>query len=139
MVKGKLYYHQIMKLKKILKEIILFVIMITIVTNTISYFKSERLNLTLPNFFPQKTKIVYFYTKWCPVCKVQKAEITSLSNKVKVIKIDAQQKPELAKLFKVKGYPTIFYIKNKKVVWSDIGYTSRFSMLIKSWLFSYIF
>jgi len=119
-------------MKKFFKEILLLIVAVFIVTNIISFLRAPKLKIDTIKYFPKNTQIVYFYTKWCRVCKMEKPAIDKVSKSLKVVSVDAEEKKELANIFKVKGYPTIFYIKNGKVLYADMGYTSAFMIKLKS-------
>ncbi len=89
-----------MKLKKYLKEIITFIITITILANIISYYKSTTLNkdklefqnITLLdgktyNIPANKPILIHFWATWCPICKIEASNIETLSKKFEVITI----------------------------------------------------
>jgi len=118
-------------MKKFVKEIVVFVILLFVVTNVISFIRSPKVDIDTAKLFPKDTQILYFYTKWCRVCKMEKSAIEEISKSLKVVKIDAESQKELAKVFKIKGYPTIFYLKNGKVFYTDMGYTSALMIKLK--------
>ncbi len=91
------------KIKKYLKEVIVFVIVLTVATNAISYYQSRDLNkdklditdfslldgnsYTLPN---DKPVLVHFWATWCPTCKFESPNIEKVSKKYEVITIAVQ-------------------------------------------------
>jgi thiol-disulfide isomerase/thioredoxin len=88
------------KLKYYAKEILYFIIFITIATNLISLYKSSDLNkaplslknITLidkTNFTPKDDKaiIVHFWATWCPTCKLEASNIQTLSENFEVVTI----------------------------------------------------
>jgi len=123
-------------MKKIFKEAVFLVISIFIITNIVSFVRAPKLDINTSKYFSNDTQIVYFYTKWCKVCKLEKPAIKEVSKSLKVLKIDAEEKKELASAFKIKGYPTILYIKEGKVFYTDMGYTSSFMIKLKYHLLS---
>ena len=89
-----------MKFKKYLKEIITFVITITILANIISYYKSTSLNKdklefqnitlldgTTYNIPANKPILIHFWATWCPICKIEASNIETLSKKFEVITV----------------------------------------------------
>jgi len=164
-----------MNVRKILKEISIFVIMALIVTNLISYFKQPKLDfkefpklqakLVDGNNFSYKDLnntpfILHFWATWCPVCKVEISNFEKLKDdgyevitvavssgsdqKIKdflkkrdlSFKVINDQNAKLAKYFKVQGFPTTFiFNKDKKLIYTDVGYTSDLSIKFKIWLF----
>jgi thiol-disulfide isomerase/thioredoxin len=153
-----LKYPMKAKIKHYLKEFILFVIFITISTNVISLYKSVELNkepLSINYTFKEKKPIlVHFWATWCPVCKVEAPNIQTLSKYYNVITIAVKSdKQEIARYmqqnnldfnviddrdgkiaqrFNIAVYPTTFiYNKEKKLIFSEVGYTSTFGMWIR--------
>jgi thioredoxin 1 len=63
--------------------------------------------------------LVDFYADWCGPCKNIAGNITALSNQpkfasVKFLKINIDNLPEIAQLFKIKSIPTFITFKNGK-------------------------
>ncbi|NVJ54234.1 MAG: redoxin domain-containing protein [Campylobacteraceae bacterium] len=91
------------KLKKYIKEIIVFVVVLTIAANVISYYRSQDLNkekldlktVTLldgslhkiPN---DKPILLHFWATWCPTCKIEAPNIEKISKDYEVITIAVQ-------------------------------------------------
>jgi thiol-disulfide isomerase/thioredoxin len=91
------------KIKKYLKEGVIFVIMLTIAMNAISYYNSLDLNkdkLTISSFkllddstyivSKDKTLLVHFWATWCPTCKLEASNIEKISQDYEVITIAVQ-------------------------------------------------
>jgi thiol-disulfide isomerase/thioredoxin len=90
------------KIKKYTKEIIVFSLMLIIISNVVSYFKSSDLNkapLTQNSFtlidgtkykISDKPLMIYFWATWCPICKIQSPNIQRLSKDYEVITIAVQ-------------------------------------------------
>ena len=70
--------------------------------------------------------ILDFHATWCRPCKMLAPHLQALQNKYKnkliVYKIDVDQQPELAKLFKIQAMPTIIFIDSKTGYKSELGY-----------------
>ncbi|RXJ90648.1 protein disulfide oxidoreductase [Arcobacter sp. CECT 8983] len=91
------------KIKKYLKEIIVFVVVLTIAANVFSYYRSldlnkEKLDLktitlldgslyTLPN---NKPVLLHFWATWCPTCKFEASNIEKISKDYEVITVAVQ-------------------------------------------------
>jgi thiol-disulfide isomerase/thioredoxin len=91
------------KIKKYIKEGIFFIIILIIMANGISYYKSLDLNknkldiqtftlldnnkYTLPK---NKPILIHFWATWCPICKVEAPNIQELSKDYEVITIAVQ-------------------------------------------------
>lgn len=156
------------KLKHYAKEIIFFIIIMTIFSNVLSLYKSQSLSdtplfLTDVQLLGNKTYIlsndkpilIHFWATWCPTCKLEASNIEFLSKYFEVLTIAVDSKDDttvqkyldaheytfnvvndphnqLSSQFKIVGLPTTFiYDKNKNLVFSDVGYSSTFSMYLK--------
>ena len=88
------------KIKNLLKDIAKFIIILTVLTNAISFYKSQSLNsnnLTKTSFITldskkytinkQKPLIIHFWATWCPTCKMEAKNIELLSKYYQVITI----------------------------------------------------
>ncbi len=70
-----------------------------------------------------------FHAEWCRPCKKQGEVLTSLTktaatHKARIIKIDVDKHPELARQFRVTSLPTLFMVKNGAVNERLTGLTS---------------
>ncbi|MEE8589665.1 MAG: redoxin domain-containing protein, partial [Sulfurimonadaceae bacterium] len=88
------------KLKSILKEIVIAVILLFILSNIISYIRKPELGSTqLPKIEAQlldgsqfsvaedKPLMIHFWAVWCPTCKLEASNIESVSKKYNVLTI----------------------------------------------------
>lgn len=156
------------KIKKYIKEIVYFVITMTIVANIISFYKSTDLNdepLHIKNVIlldkksytlsEDKPLLIHFWATWCPTCKFEASNIQTLSENFEVISIAVRSGTDneikeylkkngytfnvvnddnafLARDFNISAYPTTFiYDKNKKVIFSEVGYTSTLGLWLR--------
>lgn len=91
------------KLKKYVKEIIFFIVSLTIILNIVSYYRSLELNkekLSIKSFkllnkqtynIPKdKPLIIHFWATWCPTCKIEAPNIQRLSKDYEVLTIVVQ-------------------------------------------------
>jgi thioredoxin 1 len=73
--------------------------------------------------------VVDFYALWCAPCKTQspilKEVATELGDKVRVIKIDVDQNPEIASRFQIRGVPTLAVFKNGVMQYIQAGLHSK--------------
>jgi thiol-disulfide isomerase/thioredoxin len=103
------------RIKKYLKEIIVFILILLVATNVMSYFNSQNLNkekLSINNFtllndkeylvLEDKPLIIHFWATWCPTCKFEASNIEKLSKDYEVITIAVQSgtKEEIEKYLK---------------------------------------
>ena len=88
------------KVKHYLKEIAIFVIVMTIFANIISLYKSSDLNsqalelssVTLMDneiysFKNDKPVLIHFWATWCPTCKLEASNIETISKQDNVVTI----------------------------------------------------
>ena len=91
------------KIKKYLKEVVIFSIIFIVFINIISMYKSTDLNQvpldlnTIKLYDNSKYKIdiskpimVHFWATWCPICKVEASNIQTISENYQVISIAVQ-------------------------------------------------
>jgi thioredoxin 1 len=73
--------------------------------------------------------VVDFHALWCGPCKFQSPILRDLAieqgENIRVIKIDVDQNPELAKRYNIQGVPTLMVFKNGKIVWRHSGVVSK--------------
>jgi len=78
--------------------------------------------------------VVDFHAQWCGPCKVQspilKEVASELGDRIRVIKIDVDQNPEIASRYGIQGVPTLIIFKNGKLKYKQAGVHHR-SQLIK--------
>jgi len=158
------------KFKKILKEIAIALLMIFVLSNVMSYLRKPTLE---SNVLPQievklldgtafsskaiegKPIIIHFWATWCPTCKLEAANIQSVSEKYRVFTIAVQsgdnreieaymQEKGLdfkvlndvdgvwAKKFKVEAFPTTFIYDGKgELRFTEVGYTTTAGLLLR--------
>lgn len=91
------------KIKKYIKELVVFIVFLAIVSNVVSYYRSIDLNkekLDIKNIelidgsdylIPKdKPILVHFWATWCPVCKLEASNIEKISKDYEVITIAVQ-------------------------------------------------
>ena len=68
--------------------------------------------------------LVDFYADWCGPCQMLAPVLEELDKegKVKVVKIDVDSLPELARQFRVMSIPTVMLFKNGQFVKKQLGY-----------------
>ncbi len=127
-------------MKKIILNIITTILIVFIISNIVNFIRADKPNIDIKKELNKNPQIIYFWGDWCPICKLESSQIKQISKHLKVLKIAVNSKNQsdsinddgrLASLFLVKAYPTIYYIVNGKVVYSDVGFTSSYSIRIK--------
>ena len=134
------------KIKKYLKEGLIFILMLIIALNAISYYNSLDLNkekLTIQSFkllddslyiVPNdKPVLIHFWATWCPTCKLEASNIEKISKDYEVITIAVQSgtKEEIEKYLNE-------HKLNFKVVNDDDGFYSQ-TFNIKSFPTTFIY
>jgi thioredoxin 1 len=81
----------------------------------------------------QQPVLVDFYATWCGPCKMMKPTIEQLANeyhgKAKVVRIDVDANPELAKKYHIEALPTFLLFSQGKVVATNVGFTTKEKLL----------
>ncbi len=134
------------KIKKYIKEIIVFIVILSVAANILSYYRSGDLNkeqLNIKSFKlldnsvysvkDDKPLIIYFWATWCPVCKFQSPNIETLSKDYEVITIATQSgsKEQIDKYLKDKN------LTFKVVDDSDGYYANKFNISVFPTTFIY--
>lgn len=70
--------------------------------------------------------IVDFYADWCGPCQMLAPVLEQLNKElpVKIVKINTDIVPEIARMFRVMSIPTLLLFKDGKFVKRDLGYMS---------------
>ena len=90
-------------IKKYLKEALIFIVLLAIVLNVVSYYRSINLNkdkLNIQSFElldnttykvkNDKPILVHFWATWCPICKFESPNVDTISKDYEVITIAVQ-------------------------------------------------
>ena len=92
-------------------------------------FKSEVLESTQP-------VVVDFWAEWCGPCKMIGPSLEEISNeldgKVKIVKLNIDENPELAAKFGVRSIPTLAVFKAGEVV--DIAVGAKPKSALSAWI-----
>lgn len=73
--------------------------------------------------------LVDFYAEWCAPCKKMEPYLKKMAaempDKVKIIRINADENAELCKELNVSALPVLKLYKNDKVVWDNLGFVTE--------------
>ncbi len=158
------------KILKIIREITVFVFIVWIGSTAISYFRAPKLESTaLPHitgtlidgsYFDSeklmgKPLMIEFWGTWCPVCKQQAPNVSSVAKRYNVLTIAVNSRSDedikkwlkehnasypvlndpsgkWAARFKVPAYPTtFFYDSNGELKFTEVGYTTTAGMMAR--------
>jgi thioredoxin 1 len=69
--------------------------------------------------------VVDFFAEWCGPCKAMAPALEQvaqeMAGKVKVVKIDVDQNPEITQRFRIQAMPTLMVFKDGKVAAQQVG------------------
>jgi len=69
--------------------------------------------------------VVDFFAEWCGPCKAMAPALEQvaqeMAGKVKVVKIDVDQNPEVTQRFRIQAMPTLMVFKDGKVAAQQVG------------------
>jgi thioredoxin 1 len=73
--------------------------------------------------------LVDFHATWCQPCKMQAPILQEFAreatHKIRIIKIDVDKNPEIARKYQIQGVPTLAIFKNGNIVWRQSGVTPK--------------
>ena len=85
-------------------------------------FEAEVLSSGLP-------VLLDFWAVWCPPCKMLSPVIQEIADeyegRAKVGKINVDEEPELAAMFRVENIPTVVVMRDGKMAESAVGYRPK--------------
>ena len=85
-------------------------------------FEAEVLRSGLP-------VLLDFWAVWCPPCKMLSPVIQEIADeyegRAKVGKINVDEEPELAAMFRVENIPTVVVMRDGKMAESAVGYRPK--------------
>ena len=78
-----------------------------------------------------KTVLVDFWAGWCGPCKMLAPVLENLAEsrpEVTVAKVNVDENPELAMVYRISAIPALMVFKDGKVVNQSVGFQSRESL-----------
>lgn len=79
--------------------------------------------------------LVDFFAAWCGPCRMLTPVMQQLAEeyagKVKIVKVNVDQAPELAASFGINSIPALLYFKNGQVKGSSIGFAHKEELVRK--------
>lgn len=125
------------KIKKNILEILKYVVIIAIITNAVSYYRSLDLNkeqfdiksfklldnttYTVPK---DKAILVHFWATWCPTCKFESPNIDKIAKDYEVVTIAVQSGSKKD----IRNYLNEYQLKFKVVNDKDGFYSKKFNI-----------
>ena len=85
-------------------------------------------HLSNPSEFEQEvqgpTVVVDFYADWCGPCQMLAPVLEQLEKEtsIKIIKINVDETPDIARAFRIMSIPTLMLFKDGKLVKKELGY-----------------
>lgn len=97
----------------------------SVLTITKENFDSEVINSSSP-------VLLDFWASWCSPCRTLSPIVDEIAREVsgaKVGKVNIDEQPELAQMFKVMSIPTLLLFKDGRVVSSSVGVKPKRAIL----------
>jgi thiol-disulfide isomerase/thioredoxin len=110
-------------LKSISNDQIIICILLVILVVLVVYYVNQN---NTEQFQGESPTLYFFYVDWCPHCTSAKPKITELKNNLQNNKINnktvnvefvnCEEKPELAKQYNVRAYPTLYLVNGEEKI-----------------------
>ena len=76
--------------------------------------------------------LVDFFATWCGPCKMMHPVLESVSDTIKIVKVDVDSFPELARTYGIMTIPTLILFKSGNEVDKKIGFIAQ--PLLTKWI-----
>jgi thiol-disulfide isomerase/thioredoxin len=80
----------------------------------------------------ERRQILAFTAKWCGACQADKPELATLDSEIEIIRIDADQRPDLVQQYGVTALPTYIVMRDGREVERDCS-LSKIIKVLKFW------
>lgn len=80
----------------------------------------------------ERRQILAFQAKWCGACQADKTELATLDPEIEIVRIDADQRPDLVQQYGVTELPTYIVLKNGQIVERDCS-LSKIIKVLRFW------
>jgi thiol-disulfide isomerase/thioredoxin len=80
----------------------------------------------------ERRQVFAFQAKWCDPCQQDKPELAKLDSELEIIRIDADQRPDLIQQYNVTALPTYIVMKDGREVERDCS-LSKIIKVLKFW------
>ena len=69
--------------------------------------------------------LVDFFATWCGPCRMMTPELEQLKQElgasIRILKVDVDNNPRVARQFEVQGVPTLILFRNGQILWRQSG------------------
>lgn len=75
-----------------------------------------------------KLVLIDFFADWCGPCKMLAPVIEQIAEshpEIEVVKVNVDEVPELAVMYKVASIPTLVFLKSGEIVKQSVGFVSK--------------
>lgn len=75
-----------------------------------------------------KLVLIDFFADWCGPCKMLAPVMEQVAEEhtdIEVVKVNVDEVPELAQMYKVASIPTLVFLKNGQLVKEHVGFVSK--------------